>query len=102
MASEKARLLRQSSTDAERRLWKRCVLGSLEDYKFRRQRPLVRSSLISFALSICWSLSWMEVSTPIAITIPARTAWLQQHGWRVLRFWNNDVLLNTRVSPRRS
>jgi primosomal protein N' (replication factor Y) len=24
-----------------------------------------------------------------------RTAWLQSRGWKVLRFWNNDVLSNT-------
>lgn len=23
-----------------------------------------------------------------------RTAWLQSHGWRVIRFWNHDVLTN--------
>jgi very-short-patch-repair endonuclease len=25
----------------------------------------------------------------------SRTAWLESHGWKVLRFWNNDVLANT-------
>jgi len=63
MASEKARLLRQSSTDAERGFGRRCVLGSLRTTNFAANDRLVRSSLISFALSICWSLSWMEVST---------------------------------------
>jgi very-short-patch-repair endonuclease len=24
-----------------------------------------------------------------------RTAWLEARGWRVLRFWNNDVLANS-------
>jgi very-short-patch-repair endonuclease len=24
-----------------------------------------------------------------------RTAWLEREGWRVLRFWNNDILSNT-------
>jgi very-short-patch-repair endonuclease len=24
-----------------------------------------------------------------------RTAWLESQGWRVIRFWNNDVLSNT-------
>ncbi|HXE26960.1 MAG TPA: endonuclease domain-containing protein [Stellaceae bacterium] len=23
-----------------------------------------------------------------------RTAWLEQRGWRVIRFWNNDILAN--------
>jgi very-short-patch-repair endonuclease len=25
----------------------------------------------------------------------ARTAWLQRHGYRVIRFWNSDVLART-------
>jgi very-short-patch-repair endonuclease len=24
-----------------------------------------------------------------------RTAWLESEGWRVLRFWNNNILANT-------
>jgi very-short-patch-repair endonuclease len=24
-----------------------------------------------------------------------RTKWLEAHGYRVIRFWNNDVLANT-------
>jgi very-short-patch-repair endonuclease len=24
-----------------------------------------------------------------------RTAWLESQGWRVIRFWNNDILANT-------
>jgi very-short-patch-repair endonuclease len=23
-----------------------------------------------------------------------RTAWLEKRGWRVIRFWNNDILAN--------
>ena len=24
-----------------------------------------------------------------------RTKWLESQGWRVMRFWNNDILANT-------
>jgi very-short-patch-repair endonuclease len=24
-----------------------------------------------------------------------RTAWLKDQGWRVIRFWNNEILANT-------
>jgi hypothetical protein len=24
-----------------------------------------------------------------------RTAWLERRGWRVVRFWNNDILTNS-------
>lgn len=26
-----------------------------------------------------------------------RTAWLESEGYKVIRFWNNDVMLNTRA-----
>jgi len=26
-----------------------------------------------------------------------RTTWLEEHGFRVIRFWNNEVLKNTEV-----
>jgi very-short-patch-repair endonuclease len=40
MPNQKARTLRQSSTDAERRMWSALRDRRLSRYKFRRQRPI--------------------------------------------------------------
>jgi|SRR5579863_1778351 len=94
MASEHARQLRLTMTEAERRLWSALRARRLQRYKFRRQHPLGR--FIADFACIAHRLvieadggQHAESRTDIR-----RTAWLESHGWRVLRFWNNDILAN--------
>ena len=64
-------------------------------YKFRRQHP-VRDFIVDFACTeyqLAIEVDGGQNSENAADTI--RTAWLQSRGWKVLRFWNNDVLSNT-------
>jgi very-short-patch-repair endonuclease len=64
-------------------------------YKFRRQHP-VRDFIVDFACTenqLAIEVDGGQHSENAADTI--RTAWLQSRGWKVLRFWNNDVLSNT-------
>jgi very-short-patch-repair endonuclease len=95
MASERARQLRRNSTDAEGRLWNALRSRQLANYKFRRQRPI--GPFIADFVCIAHKLVIeLDGSQHLDSTYDAgRTKWLEEHGWRVLRFWNNDVLLNT-------
>ena len=82
-------------TDAERRLWA-CLRGRrLVGYKFRRQHPLgpfiVDFACIEHRLVIEADGGQHADSKADA----RRTAWLERHGWRVLRFWNPDILKST-------
>ena len=64
-------------------------------YKFRRQHP-VGDFIVDFACTeyqLAIEVDGGQHSENAADTI--RTAWLQSRGWKVLRFWNNDVLSNT-------
>jgi very-short-patch-repair endonuclease len=81
-------------TDAERRLWSALRDRRLSPYKFRRQHPL-GPYILDFAC----------VQHRLAIEADGgqhaesnadlrRTAWLERQDWRVLRFWNNDILSN--------
>jgi very-short-patch-repair endonuclease len=95
MPNQRARRLRQSSTDAERRLWSALRDRRLSWCKFRRQYPIghyvVDFACIEHRLVI-------EVDGGQHAGDPedaARTAWLELCGWQVIRFWNNDVLSNT-------
>ncbi|MEQ9642025.1 MAG: DUF559 domain-containing protein [Alphaproteobacteria bacterium] len=65
-----ARPLRKDATYAERRLW-RALGEAMTDWKFRRQHPVGR----------------VEADTK-------RTQFLEDRGWRAMRFWNNDVIEN--------
>ena len=64
-------------------------------YKFRRQHP-VGDFIVDFACTeyqLAIEVDGCRHSENAADT--TGTAWLQSQGWRVLRFWNNDVLSNT-------
>jgi very-short-patch-repair endonuclease len=93
MSTARARELRNNPTEAERTLWKHLRLRQLEGQKFRRQVPLGRY-IVDF---VCIEKRLIiEVDggqhSEMAVTDAKRTLWLQAHGFRVLRFWNHQVL----------
>jgi very-short-patch-repair endonuclease len=95
MPNSKPRQLRQTLTDAERRMWSALRDRRLSKYKFRRQHPL-GDFIVDFACTeyqLVIEVDGGQHSESAADT--TRTAWLKSQGWRVLRFWNNDVLSNT-------
>ena len=88
-----ARILRRGMTDAERLLWQHLRGRQIAGLRFRRQHPLGR-----------YILDFVCLEIGLAIEVDggqhdegrdrdrARTAWLEQRGYRVLRFWNHEVL----------
>ncbi|MBI5212229.1 MAG: endonuclease domain-containing protein [Nitrospirae bacterium] len=89
-----AKTLRKSQTDAEKLLWKHLRAKQMEGLKFRRQQP-IGNYVIDF---IC-----LEKSLVIEVDggqhadnkkDEERDAWLKLEGFKVLRFWNNEVLTN--------
>ncbi|HVC52477.1 MAG TPA: DUF559 domain-containing protein [Stellaceae bacterium] len=95
MASEAARHLRRHQTEAERRLWSALRDRRLAGYKFRRQCPI--GPYVGDFASIRHRLI-IEVDGSQHAESGAderRTAWLEQHGWYVIRVWNNDVSRNS-------
>ena|SRR5690348_3348787 len=95
MSSHKARQLRQLSTDAERRLWSTLRDRRLSRYKFRRQYR-ISHYIVDFACTRYKLVIEVDGGQHVDGSADAhRTAWLQRQGWKVIRFWNNDVLANT-------
>ena len=94
MSIPTARRLRATTTDAERRLWSALRGRRLRGYKFRRQHP-VGAFIVDFACIEHQLVIESEGGQHAGNADDARrTAWLERHGWRVLRFWNTDVLAN--------
>ena len=90
-----ARKLRNDMTDAERRLWSHLRASQLGGVKFIRQHP-IGDFVVDFACRsarIAIELDGGQHSD--SATDDARTAIIEAHGYRVIRFWNNDVLQNT-------
>ena len=95
MPSRRARQLRVEMTDAERRLWSALRSRRLAGYKFRRQRPV--GPFIEDFVCIKHRLI-IEADGGQHADNHAdehRAAWLERRGWRIMRFWNNDILGNT-------
>ncbi|MBM4180306.1 MAG: endonuclease domain-containing protein [Betaproteobacteria bacterium] len=94
-ATRLVRSLRKNMTDAERHLWGGLRMLQLDGHKFRRQFPL-GPYIVDF---VCLSARLIvEVDGGQHLNNSkdqARDAWLADQGFRVLRFWNNDVLART-------
>ena len=88
-----ARDLRQQMTDAERFLWSRLrrrFLGA----KFRRQVPL-GPYIVDFACMRSKLVIEVDGGQHLEnLADAARDRWLAENGFRVLRFWNHEVLQN--------
>ena len=94
MADQQARRLRHRSTDAERRLWALLRDRRLAGYKFRRQHP-IGSFVVDFACTKYRLIVEADGGQHAEnIADDQRTALLKRQGWRVIRFWNNDILGN--------
>jgi len=92
-----ARQLRRSQTDAEKALWARLRNKQLEDVKFRRQQPLGTYivDFVSFERKIIVEVDGGQHNEREARgRDEQRAAWLNERGYQVLRFWNNEVLVN--------
>jgi very-short-patch-repair endonuclease len=92
--TERARKLRRNGTDAENKLWAALREG-FPSVRFRRQHPIGPY----FADFACPSRKLVvEIDGSQHMTQAekdeARTAVLTRHGYRVIRFWSNEVLQN--------
>ena len=92
---ERAKTLRQDQTDAEGLLWHYLRNKQLDGYKFRRQQP-IGPYIVDFAC----------MSRKLLIELDGgqhaeqhnfdkkRDDYLRGKGYRILRFWNNEVFQN--------
>ena len=92
-----ARALRRRSTDAERTLWRFLRARQLGGLRFRRQHP-VGDYIVDFVClenAVVIELDGSQHSEPMQkARDAARDRWLEEEGFMVLRFWDNDVLTN--------
>ena len=92
-----ARELRQQHTNAERALWMKLRNRELEGVKFRRQQPIGP-----------YIVDFVSLQRRLIIEIDGgqhneerekerdeeRTMSLEERGYRIMRFWNNEVMTN--------
>jgi very-short-patch-repair endonuclease len=94
VTTQRARRLRKDSTKAETALWYRLRSRNLNGYKFVRQEPI---GPYTVDLACRERRLVIEVDGGQHADNPrdvVRDKWLTDHNYRVLRFWNNEVLGN--------
>jgi very-short-patch-repair endonuclease len=92
--TKRARRLRRDATDAEAALWYRLRARSLNGYKFVRQEP-IGPYTVDLICRECRLVVEVDGGQHAENPLDAvREKWLVDHNYRVLRFWNNDVLGN--------
>ena len=98
MNKTKARELRKNPTESEHKLWSHLRLRQIGGHKFRRQHPL-GPYIVDF---ICLDRKLIvEVDggqhDQQVVYDSKRDKWLEEQGYCVLRFWNNEVLSDIEV-----
>lgn len=95
MDRSRAKELRNNPTEAERILWQHLRLRQFGGYKFRRQQPLGNYivDFVCLGKRLVVEVDGGQHNSQHSYD-EQRDAWLEQQGFRVLRFWNNEVLQN--------
>lgn len=90
---EEAKYLRADQTDAEQRLWYHLRAHRFMGLKFKRQKPIGRFIVDFVCMERCLIIELDDGQhTDSVRRDQQRDAWLHGQGYKVLRFWNNDVM----------
>jgi very-short-patch-repair endonuclease len=95
MANQRARAQRRDSTDAERLLWFLLRDRRIAGCKFRRQHPIE-----PFVVDFACPERRLVIEADGGQHNGSGRDWrrdlmLRAQGWRVLRFWNDDIRMRT-------
>jgi very-short-patch-repair endonuclease len=92
----RAKRLRRDQTDAERKLWMHLRSRQMNGFKFRRQQPIGRYIVDFFCPEsrLVLELDGGHHADQVQAD-QRRTEFLTKAGYRVLRFWDNEVLTDT-------
>jgi len=88
----RARQLRAEPTEAERALWSHLSRGQLQGWKFRRQAPIGTYFADFFCAEARLIIEVDGGQHADNAHDAERDSWFDRNGYRVLRFWNNQVL----------
>jgi very-short-patch-repair endonuclease len=92
MMTKRAQYLRRNMTDADGALWRELRHHQL-GHRFRRQHP-IPPYFVDFACVEAKLIVEADGGQHADGQDQARDQYLQQQGWRILRFWNNDIRQN--------
>jgi very-short-patch-repair endonuclease len=92
-----ARMLRRNATAAEKKLWYRIRASQLGGFQFRRQFP-IGEFIVDFCCRerrLVIERDGSQHADPIGVANDQeRTRLISGRGYRVIRFWNEDIITN--------
>jgi very-short-patch-repair endonuclease len=90
-----AKSLRGNQTEAEKLLWYNLRAGRFLNFKFKRQKPIDKYivDFVCLEQKLIIKLDGGQHAEQLDAD-EKRTKFLESQGYRVLRFWNNDVINN--------
>ncbi len=88
-----ARTLRRKQTDAELRLWTELRNLCSDGIRFRRQHP-IGDYIVDFVCLEKRLIIEADGGQHNEVIDAQRVRWLEKEGFRVIRFWNNDIIEN--------
>lgn len=93
--TNRAKSLRNQASPAERRLWKHLSNRQIAGYKFSRQMPVgpYFADFLCRELKLIIEIDGYSHDTQQGYDL-ARTKDMEDHGYRVARFSNQDVMTN--------
>lgn len=89
-----AKRMRHEPTEAERRLWSVLRASRMNGAKFRRQEQIgdYIADFVCFKARLIVEADGAQHAE--SASDRKRDEWLMSQGFRILRFWNNDILSN--------
>jgi very-short-patch-repair endonuclease len=97
LMSERARRMRREKGSAERKLWYLLRELNRRGFQFRQQAPIGRyiADFCDHSAKLIIEVDGAQHAEPKGLADDQRrTWWLESRGYRVLRFWNHEVLTN--------
>lgn len=92
-----ARMLRKNSTIHEKRLWNLFKNRQFHNLRFKRQVPIGNyiADFVCPEIKLVIEIDGGQHNEPNNIEYDKqRTSFLENNGYKVLRFWNNDIYTN--------
>ncbi|WCP11922.1 hypothetical protein sphantq_00317 [Sphingobium sp. AntQ-1] len=89
----KARALRNNATDVERALWHVISARKISGIRFNRQIPIGQfiCDFVARSIGLVIEVDGGQHNDEVDAE---RTRYIEAQGFRMIRFWNNDVLGN--------
>ncbi|HVJ34977.1 MAG TPA: endonuclease domain-containing protein [Terriglobia bacterium] len=94
MSLARARSLRRVATEAEKLMWSKLRNRQLDGWKFCRQMEIGHyiADFVCREKKLIIEIDGGQHADSAADRV--RTAYLEAEGYRVVRYWNNDVMTN--------